>query len=166
MVASLTPAQGWRCDWSAVGIGGGAPAGAGYRCGVTAGQTAAGELTGPLFRALIGFWQADYHTGAIEKPSPDPGQYETRLEAIAPNPGPARTRVSYSLAVAGPVSLTVHDLSGRKVRTLVREPQQPGRHVVAWPGDDDAGRSLADGVYFCRLEFGATRSTCRFVLVR
>jgi hypothetical protein len=160
-------AQDYRCDWSVVGIGGGEMSGTAYRCGSTAGQTAAGSLSGTEFLAVVGFWQADYQVGIAEKQGPVfPKAPVTRLEAVAPNPFRGLTQVRYSLAAEGPVSIAVHDLAGRAVRTLVTGPRKAGRYTAVWNGHDDAGRKLANGVYFCRFRVGDHREVTKLLLTR
>jgi hypothetical protein len=160
-------AQNYRCDWSVNGIGGGEMSGTAYRCGSTAGQTATGLLTGTEFLAVVGFWQADYQVGIAEKQgSVFPRVLVTRLEAVAPNPFRARTQVRYSLATEGPVSIEVLDLAGRAVRTLVSGPQKAGRYTADWRGQDDAGRKLANGIYFCRFTVGDHREVRKLLLTR
>jgi len=167
MVAAVASAQNYRCDWSVVGIGGGEMSSSAYNCGATAGQTAAGLITGSNYWALIGFWQTEGQTGVREQAySPGQGPLVTRLEPIAPNPCPGRAQMRYSLAQAGPVSLTMHDLCGRLVRVLVNSEQKAGRYNVRWDGCDRSGRSLANGVYFCRFAAGETHVTDKLILAR
>jgi hypothetical protein len=66
-----------------------------------------------------------------------------------PNPFNAQTTISYSLYQPGPVTLTIYNIMGQKVVTLVDEVQQAGEHKVVW----DAG-DVSSGVYFGRLEAG------------
>lgn len=163
----LGTAQNYRCDWSVNGIGGGEMGSAAYRCGSTAGQTAAGFLTGTEFLAVVGFWQAEYQVGIAEKQGPVlPKGLVTRLDAVAPNPFRDLTQVRYSLAAEGPVSIRVHDLAGRAVRTLVTGQQSAGRYRADWRGEDDAGRKLANGVYFCRFEAGDRLDVSKVLIAR
>ncbi|UCG43632.1 MAG: T9SS type A sorting domain-containing protein [candidate division WOR-3 bacterium] len=163
----LATAQNYRCDWNVVGVGGGQMSSTAYRCGSTAGQTAAGFLTGTEFLAVIGFWQAEYQVGIAEKQGPIlPTGLVTQLDAVAPNPFRDRTRVRYSLAAEGPVSIVVHDLAGRAVRTLVNGLQSAGRYAADWRGQDDAGRELANGVYFCRFEAGDRLDVGKVLIAR
>lgn len=165
--AAVVFAQNYRCDWSVVGIGGGEMSSAAYRCGSTAGQTAAGLIESPSFLALIGFWQGEVQTGIREEAVlPSAGRLTTRLEAIAPNPSPGRALVRYSLAKEGPVGIVVHDLAGRAVRQLVSGWQRAGRYTTHWRGVDDAGRELASGVYFLRFSADGRRDTEKLVLQR
>ncbi len=80
----------------------------------------------------------------------------------SPNPFNPRTAISYQLPAVGRIRLTIYDLLGREVKTLVDGTVNAGLHTVTF----DAG-GLASGVYFCRLcsasGFVATR---RMMLLR
>lgn len=71
------------------------------------------------------------------------------LSANYPNPFRGTTTFTYELSAAGPVTLTISDLTGRLVRKLVDCPQQPGRYQVIW----DAG-DVEPGMYIFRLISG------------
>jgi hypothetical protein len=88
------------------------------------------------------------------------------LHGNAPNPFNPSTVIGYSVAEPAHVRLAVYDLGGRRVRTLVDEVEGAGERRAVWNGADDAGRPVASGVYFCRLEAGAVVETRRMVLVR
>jgi hypothetical protein len=162
---SVAIAQNYMCDWSVVGIGGGDMTGA-YKCGFTAGQTAAGQLTWTPYWALIGFWQPEGQTGVREQAYSPSGAFVTRLYAPQPNPFGAHLAIRYSLAAEGRVALRVHDLTGRVVRTLCASSMKRGAYCVTWNGTDDRGRELARGVYFCRFTAGDYRATEKLVLQR
>jgi hypothetical protein len=68
-----------------------------------------------------------------------------------PNPFNASTSVRFWIPASGPAALTVHDGSGRTLRTLFREWKGAGRGTAAWDGRDEKGRALPSGVYVCRL---------------
>ena len=74
--------------------------------------------------------------------------------------------IRYSLAAEGPVSLSVHDITGRVVREFAASGVKPGAYGVSWDGTDARGRILAEGVYFCRLVAGEERATEKLVLQR
>ncbi len=78
-----------------------------------------------------------------------------------PNPFNAQTTISYSLPEPGPVTLSIYNIMGQKVATLVDGVQQAGEHKVVW----DA-REVASGVYFKRLEYGNKDETIRMVLLK
>ena len=84
-----------------------------------------------------------------------------------PNPFNPRTQLRFDLATSGPVTLRIHDLRGRAVRTLVGGETLPaGTRVLFWDGRDDAGRNAASGIYWVRLDSTQGRETQRAVLLR
>ncbi|MFH1843452.1 MAG: FG-GAP-like repeat-containing protein [bacterium] len=89
------------------------------------------------------------------------------LYPCAPNPFNPRTRIRYDLPEMTSVRLSVFDISGRLVRVL-REGilESPGQHEAMWDGQNDAGQTVAAGMYFYRLEAGPFRETQRMVLIK
>jgi predicted GH43/DUF377 family glycosyl hydrolase len=88
------------------------------------------------------------------------------LHQNAPNPLNPSTRIRYELNRECRVTLTVYDLQGRHVATLVDERQGPGTRYAAWNGRDAAGRPAATGVYLYRLQAGSHDETRRMVLLK
>ena len=74
---------------------------------------------------------------ALGRPRPNPGEHGTRIE-LAVAGGPQRFRVD------------VYDVGGRRVANLVDGVLPAGRYELVWPGRDEAGRTVAAGVYFVR----------------
>ena len=72
-----------------------------------------------------------------------------------PNPFNPATTIKYALPQAADVELTVYNVVGQVVRTLVAEHQSAGRYVVEWDATNDNGRSLSSGIYFYRLQAGS-----------
>ena len=90
----------------------------------------------------------------------------TRLHAAYPNPFNPRTEIRFELAEAGETMLSVFDVGGRRVRTLVEGHLRQGLHVETWDGADDHGRVLSSGVYFLRLETRTELASRKIVLVQ
>lgn len=106
------------------------------------------------------------HRGVMTLFIPDPNGIETnrqgsnlfdyRLEQNYPNPFNEQTTIHYELPVASQVALSITDLLGRKVATLVNDTKAAGSYNVMW----DAG-DVSSGVYFFTLatsRFHATKS--------
>jgi hypothetical protein len=94
--------------------------------------------------------------------------YQTALAQNTPNPfRPARaTTIHYSVGRQAPVSLTIHDVSGRMVRTIVSQTLVPGEYSASWDGTSDNGQKLAGGVYFSRLKVGDVESNRKMLMLK
>jgi hypothetical protein len=82
---------------------------------------------------------------------PDRPRSGVWLERVRPNPFASGTTIRYSLPVRARVELSVVDLRGRVVRTLLKRNDGPGRYEAAWDGMTGTGNRAASGVYFLRL---------------
>ena len=71
-----------------------------------------------------------------------------------PNPFNPTTTIKYALPTAMDVELTVYNVVGQAVRTLVAEHQSTGHYGVEWNATDDSGHSVSAGIYFYRLQAG------------
>jgi len=88
------------------------------------------------------------------------------LSPNAPNPFASRTTVRFAVPNAGPVSLVVYDVAGRKVADLVDRPLPAGAHAVEWDGRDRDGSRVASGVYLVRLSAGGETVSREMVRVK
>jgi uncharacterized repeat protein (TIGR01451 family) len=91
---------------------------------------------------------------------------ETLLEPAYPNPFNPETVIGYRLREPADVVLEIYDALGRRVRQLVAGEQAAGRHEVVWDARDDRGRTVASGIYFCRMQAGDYVATRTLTLVR
>jgi hypothetical protein len=83
-----------------------------------------------------------------------------------PNPSRGRTTLRYCLDASGPARLTVHDLQGRAIATLVDGRLERGEHTAIWTGRDAGGRRVPAGVYLLRLATaGGARTQAPLVLL-
>jgi hypothetical protein len=86
---------------------------------------------------------------------------------VSPNPFRAATAVRMQLPRTGPLTVTVHDVAGRLVRTLARGVVfEAGARSVEWDGRDDAGRDVRSGVYYCRVATEGGARTSPMILRR
>jgi hypothetical protein len=91
-----------------------------------------------------------------------------RLEAARPNPfrfGDSVT-LSFVLPSAGPVSVRVYDVAGRRVADLLDETLAAGTHRVAWDGRGETGAPAPSGVYFIALRTRDGEVSRRTLFVR
>jgi photosystem II stability/assembly factor-like uncharacterized protein len=101
---------------------------------------------------------------AVEEATSVPQRFA--LQQNYPNPFNPTTTIHFSLAQPAEADLSIYDLLGQRVATLVKGVQEAGPHALQWDGQDEQGRELASGVYFCRLQAGAQVETRRLVLLR
>ncbi|GEM_PF-1413161 len=83
-----------------------------------------------------------------------------------PNPFNPSTTIRYQLLTNSEVSLTIYNMLGQRVKTLVQAKQPAGSYTVQWNGANDAGTPVASGVYFYRLRAGDFAGTRKLLLVR
>ncbi len=83
-----------------------------------------------------------------------------------PNPFNPTTQIGYVVDRACIVELTIHNIIGQKLATLVSEFQPKGRKQVIWNGRDDEGNVVASGVYFYRLKAGERSYTRKMIILK
>jgi hypothetical protein len=88
------------------------------------------------------------------------------LEQNFPNPFNPSTSIPFALPSAAQVRLSVFNVLGQQVRTLLDREVEAGYHRLAWDGRDDAGRQAGAGVYFYLLESGSFLQTRKMTLVK
>ena len=71
---------------------------------------------------------------------------------VQPNPLNPSTMLSFTTSREGTVRVSVYDMQGRLVKTLLNEYRPAGPHTVAWDGSSNARGHVASGVYFLRIE--------------
>ncbi|MCK6557960.1 lamin tail domain-containing protein [bacterium] len=88
------------------------------------------------------------------------------LEQNYPNPFNPGTTISFELRQHGRVSLTIYNMLGQKVKTLMAAVKPAGRHVIAWNGTDDRGQAVPTGVYFYRMQAAGFEKVNKMLLLR
>lgn len=82
-----------------------------------------------------------------------------------PNPFNPNTNIKYQIAKNSFVKLTIYDVIGREVQTLVNEKQNAGTYRIDWSAAG-GGNNFASGVYFYKLEAGGFEQTRKMVLIK
>jgi YVTN family beta-propeller protein len=88
------------------------------------------------------------------------------LEQNTPNPFNPITTIRFSVAEDTHVRLIVYDVAGRRVRTLVDGNRKADVYKVEWDGTNDAGQSVATGMYFYRMTAGKFVQTKKMLLLK
>jgi len=83
-----------------------------------------------------------------------------------PNPFNPSTEISFTIPVNGQVKLTVFDLLGRNVKTLISEELTAGSHEITWEGNDESGKNVASGIYLYKLETAGMNQVKMMTLIR
>jgi hypothetical protein len=84
----------------------------------------------------------------------------------APNPFNPSTTIRFKLPSERKIRLSVYDVTGRLVRSLVDGHRDAGQHEVLWDGLDFSGRAVGSGVYMYRLTGGSDTLVRRMLLVK
>jgi hypothetical protein len=113
----------------------------------------------------VGEFSDELH-GQWPTPAPSAMPHALKLYPCQPNPFNPQTTVKYDLPAAGSVRLSVFDVAGRLIRTLVDDSMPQGSHEAVWDGADLSGRAVGSGSYLARLEFGGMVEVVRMGLVR
>ncbi len=109
--------------------------------------------------------QINYSYSSDNEDEHDP-MLQTRLLNNYPNPFNPETTIRFSLKQAMPTKLSVYNLKGQLVKTLVDGTLPEGMHQTIWNGKDHNNRSVASGIYFYRLKAGSYVSTRKMILTK
>ncbi len=138
-----------------------------------------GELAVLTFRALSGgrsprIVSADVRDGSnarldvelVDGTEPASGPASFGLTRNVPNPFNPVTNIGYLVPRAAVVTIRVHDVAGRLVRTLVDREVEAGRHAVRWDGTNERGEAVGSGVYLCSMEAGGFHASRKMLLLK
>jgi hypothetical protein len=128
---------------------------------------ATSNLWWPMFRhdrARTGCYDSAVPTAVPEEKRALPSV--TCIRSIYPNPFNPITRITFDLSAQARVELSVFNVAGRKVATLVDRELEAGTHTLVWDGRTREGVVAASGIYFCRLTAGSLVQTKKMVLLR
>ena len=110
-------------------------------------------------------------TEEAQEPAAKPMSLTTQPDSVlaalaAPNPFNPTTTLHLHLPASGPVSLTIYNLTGQVIRSLVHRSLEAGYHTFAWDGRDQHGYPVASGVYLYRLQAGQQVLVNKMALIR
>ena len=88
------------------------------------------------------------------------------LKQNYPNPFNPKTTIDYSLTSDAFVDLSIFDISGRRIKTMVNSFQSKGEFSIVWNGENDFGILAPAGIYLIRLETGRHHESRKIVLLK
>jgi hypothetical protein len=83
-----------------------------------------------------------------------------------PNPFNPQTVIQYALPHDCEVQITIYNILGQKVRTLVNENQKAGYQRVEWDSKNDKGIEVASGIYFYRIKAGEFTEARKMLILK
>ncbi|MEA1898087.1 MAG: T9SS type A sorting domain-containing protein, partial [Bacteroidota bacterium] len=98
---------------------------------------------------------------AIDDLMPDADILTVRLNQNFPNPFNPQTTISYSLKNSSDVSLSIYNIKGELVETLVNEEQQAGDHSIVWDAED-----VSSGIYLYQIKTEGSIETKKCVIMK
>lgn len=84
---------------------------------------------------------------------------------IRPNPAAHASAIRFALGAAMRVEITIYDVGGRRVRTLVDAMQPAGEWTAVWDGADTSGHRVGPGIYWAEMRAAGARSSRQIVVV-
>jgi len=83
-----------------------------------------------------------------------------------PNPFNPVTTIKYELAKNSNVEITVFDIMGRKIKTLVNKKQNAGDHLTVWNGTNNNGFKVTSGIYFVKMKSSSFERIRKMTLIK
>jgi len=83
-----------------------------------------------------------------------------------PNPFNPVTKLRYDLPENGHVNITIYDMLGREVKTLINQTQNAGYRSIIWDATNDYGKPVSAGIYLYQIQAGEYMRTKKMVLLK
>tara|TARA_B100000029_G_scaffold86737_1_gene76934 strand:- start:22 stop:588 length:567 start_codon:yes stop_codon:yes gene_type:complete len=83
-----------------------------------------------------------------------------------PNPFNPSTMIDYSVPESGDITVSIYDVSGRLIQTLVDGYVESGYHSIVWDGRDSAGHTVSAGLYIYSLKGDHIAITRKMVMMK
>ncbi len=90
----------------------------------------------------------------------------SQLKQNYPNPFNPETTISFDMPKAGNVELSIYNIKGQLVNTLVKGNVQAGEHSYVWKGQDNNGNNVSSGLYFYKLNSPDNTQMKKMVLMK
>ena len=127
-------------------------------------ELAIDNISSEQFILSTGFYEFDELSVNVED---DIIEYSCLFLQNHPNPFNPETKISFSILNDSNVELSVYNIKGQKVRTLIKDYLEKGIHEIIWNSKDDNNRSVTSGVYFYQFKVNSkTKAVKKCLLLK
>lgn len=122
------------------------------------------DALGPGFFSVLNNFDIPFPTAVTRKPIT--AKMEFTLWQNYPNPFNPETLIKFELSTNEQVKLSIVNIQGQEIITLINEQKAAGTHEVKWNGKDKAGDRVSSGVYLFKLQAGEAQCTKKLTLIQ
>ncbi len=115
---------------------------------------------------IIDEFTIDKNVSYVERLTGEAIQPEFILYPAYPNPFNLSTTITFTIPVSSNVELSIYDIKGQKVKTLINIKLETGFHKFTWNGKDHSGKSVTSGIYIYHIKTEKYRSSGKMILLK
>ncbi len=126
---------------------------------------AAGNYDSTAYALVLGVCEyIGLDLSQIQNEAANPSGYS--LLQNYPNPFNPVTTLRYDLPENSYVNITIYDMLGREVKTMVNQVQNAGYRSIIWDATNDFGKPMSAGIYLYQIQAGEYLQTKKMVLLK
>lgn len=103
---------------------------------------------------------------SVNDPADPVAPTQFKLDQNYPNPFNPTTSIHFEIPQNTDVKLTIFNMLGQEVKTLVNKQMAAGKYDVVWDATNNAGQVVSSGIYFYRIEAGSFVKTAKMLLLK
>ena len=84
---------------------------------------------------------------------------------VSPNPFKKKVKITFSILESGIVNITIYNLHGEIIRTLVNENKTKGEYEIIWDGRDNNEEDITNGIYFYSIKINGQTTDSKKMIV-
>ena len=83
-----------------------------------------------------------------------------------PNPFNPTTKIAFEIGESGKTKVEVFNVKGQKIKTLLNEKMEIGKHSVMWNGNDSNNKRVSSGMYFYKVSVNGSQKTNKMIMLK
>jgi len=83
-----------------------------------------------------------------------------------PNPFNPTTKIAFEIGEVGKTKVEVFNVKGQKIKTLLDEKMEIGKHSVIWQGNDNNNNRVSSGMYFYKVTINGNQKTSKMIMLK